>query len=198
MNKCKYNCVAKIKTLDFLAPLALRLYLVPIMWMAGSKKWIGFNDTVAWFGNEEWGLGLPLPYLLAFLVTAVEILGAVCLLLGFAVRLISIPLMFTMIGAIFSVHLPNGWLAIAEGGGLFANERTLGAITRLDSAKSILQTHGDYSWLIENGHFVVLNNGIEFAVTYLIMLLVLLFMGAGRYVSVDYWLHYWLPCKVEA
>jgi len=32
-----------------------------------------------------------------------------------------------------------------------------------------------------------LNNGIEFAATYFIMLLALFFTGAGRYASVDYW-----------
>jgi len=34
----------------------------------------------------------------------------------------------------------------------------------------------------------VLNNGIEFAATYLVMLAALFFLGGGRYVSVDYWL----------
>jgi putative oxidoreductase len=34
----------------------------------------------------------------------------------------------------------------------------------------------------------VLNNGIEFAATYFIMLLALFFIGAGRYVSLDYWI----------
>ena len=56
----------KTKLFDFLAPLALRLYLVPIFWMAGSKKFSNFSSTVDWFGNDEWGLGLPLPYLLVF------------------------------------------------------------------------------------------------------------------------------------
>jgi len=58
----------KLKCADFIAPLALRLYLVPVLWMAGSKKFVNFTETAAWFGNEEWGLGLPLPYLLVFLV----------------------------------------------------------------------------------------------------------------------------------
>ena len=35
---------------------------------------------------------------------------------------------------------------------------------------------------------MVLNNGIEFAATYFIMLLSLLFTGGGRYSSLDYWL----------
>jgi uncharacterized membrane protein YphA (DoxX/SURF4 family) len=35
---------------------------------------------------------------------------------------------------------------------------------------------------------VILNNGIEFAATYFIMLLALFFIGAGKYLSVDYWI----------
>ncbi len=177
----------KAKVLDFLAPLVLRLYLVPILWMAGSKKFANFSSTVDWFGNEEWGLGLPLPYLLVFFVALIEVLGALFLLLGFGVRLISVPLMIIMLIAGVTVHLKNGWLAIA-GSGFFANDRAIGAIERLDKAKSILKENGNYDWLTENGSFVILNNGIEFAATYFIMLLVLFFIGAGSYVSVDYWL----------
>lgn len=59
---------------------------------------------------------------------------------------------------------------------------------RLDAAKEILREYGNYEWLTEQGGFVVLNNGIEFAATYFIMLLPLFFWGSGRYVSVDYWL----------
>lgn len=178
----------KTKVLDFIAPLLLRLYLVPVFWMAGSKKFMDFTSTVDWFGNEDWGLGLPLPYLLVFLVALVEVLGAFFLLLGFGVRLISIPLMITMLIAGSVVHLKNGWLAIAEGSGIFASERTVGAIERLDIAKNLLKNNGNYEWLTENGNVVILNNGIEFAATYFIMLLVLFFVGAGNFVSVDYWL----------
>lgn len=178
----------KAKALDFLAPLILRLYLVPIFWMAGSKKFINFSDTVDWFGNSDWGLGLPLPFLLVFLVALVEVLGAIFLLIGLGVRLISIPLMITMAIAGITVHLKNGWLAIAEGSGVFATERTEGAIQRLDMIKSLLKEHGNYEWLTENGSVVILNNGIEFAATYFIMLLVLFFIGGGQFVSVDYWL----------
>ncbi len=111
----------KLRLLDFLAPLALRLYLVPIFWMAGSKKFANFTSTAEWFGNNEFGLGLPLPYLLVFLVAAIEVLGALFLLFGFGVRLISIPLMITMAVAAFTVHWKNGLLAIATGSGLFAS-----------------------------------------------------------------------------
>jgi uncharacterized membrane protein YphA (DoxX/SURF4 family) len=184
-----YNLLNVTKMADFLAPLALRLYLVPIFWMAGSKKLSDMESTIAWFGNPDWGLGLPFPELMAWSAVLTETAGAVLLLFGLAVRWISIPLMITMLVAMFTVHWSNGWLAIAEGSdSIFASDRTVEAIGRLDKAKDILAQHGNYSWLTEHGSLVVLNNGIEFAATYFIMLLVLFFYGAGRYVSADYWI----------
>jgi uncharacterized membrane protein YphA (DoxX/SURF4 family) len=177
------------RRLDFLGPLALRLYLVPVFWMAGTNKLADVQSVADWFGNPDWGPGLPFPLLMAWLATLSELVGAVCLLIGLGVRWVSIPLMVTMLVATFTVHWQNGWLAIAEGGSsLFATERTMGAVERLDRAKSLLQEHGNYDWLTENGSLVVLNNGIEFAVTYFAMLLVLFFYGGGRYLSVDHWL----------
>ena len=61
------------------------------------------------------------------------------------------------------------------------------ASDRKDRAVSILKQHGNYSYLTSAGSFTVLKNGIEFAATYFIMLLSLLFTGAGRWFSVDYW-----------
>ena len=175
----------KINVTDFIAPLLLRLYLVTIFWMAGSMKLGSMESTIEWFGNSDWGLGLPLPFLMAWAATLTEIVGAIFLFFGFATRWISIPLIFTMVVAAVTVHLPNGWLAIAEGGGFFATERTIGAIQRLDRAKDILRENANYEWLTENGSLVILNNGIEFAATYTIMLIVLLYVGAGK-LSIDH------------
>ena len=186
LNKCQDWLELTFKA-DFIAPLLLRAYLAPVFFMGGINKFNSFDSTVNWFGNAEWGLGLPMPWLMAALATAAELGGAVLLAFGFATRWISIPLMFTMLVAIFAVHWQHGWLAIA-GGGLFSTERTEGALMRLERAKSILQEHGHYDWLMEAGNFAVLNNGIEFAATYLVMLLALLYLGGGRYVSVDYWI----------
>jgi putative oxidoreductase len=185
------------KAVDWLGPLALRLYLVPVFWMAGTTKIDGWENTVAWFGNPDWGLGLPFPALLAFLAVGSEVVGAIALLIGLGVRWICVPLMITMAVAAATAHWQNGWLAIATGSGMFATERTIGAIDRLDRAKSILKEHGDYEWLTENGSIVMLNNGIEFAATYFIMLLVLFFIGGGRYVSLDYWLKKYSDRKTE-
>ncbi len=166
----------KARAVEFLAPLLLRIYLAPVFWMAGTKKFLNFSDTAEWFGNSEWGLGLPMPYLLVFLVALFETLGALFLFFGFAVRLMSVPLMLIMLVAALTTHWSNGWLAIATGSGIFATDRTMGAMERLEQAKQILQSQGDYQWLTENGSLVVLNNGIEFAATYFVMLLVLFFV----------------------
>lgn len=176
------------RSADFLAPLLIRLYLAPVFWMAGSKKILNFSSTAEWFGNPDWGLGLPLPYVMTGLAAGTEIFGAIFLLFGFAVRWISVPLMIAMIVAAWTVHWQNGWLAVAGANWPFATERTVGALERLGKAKEILQQYGDYAWLTEKGNFVMLNNGIEFAATYFVLLLTLFFAGGGRYVSVDYWL----------
>ena len=170
-----------LRYLDGMAPLALRLYLVPVFWMAGTTKISGIEDTIAWFGNPDWGLGLPFPALMAYLAAYTEAVGAVLLALGLATRWISIPLMVTMLVAAFAVHWENGWYAIAQS----ADPEVA---SRLNRAREILQENGNYNWLTENGGFVILNNGIEFSITYLVMLLALLFSGGGRFVSVDYWL----------
>jgi uncharacterized membrane protein YphA (DoxX/SURF4 family) len=179
------NLLNSTRAVDFLGPLALRLYLVPIFWMAGSKKLADIESTAAWFGNPDWGLGLPFPELMAWAASLTEAGGAIMLFFGIGVRWKSIPLMTTMIVAAVTVHLQNGWLAIAEGSGFFASERTAGAIDRLDRAKDILRENANYDWLTENGSLVILNNGIEFAATYSIMLLVLFFIGPGK-ASIDH------------
>lgn len=181
-----YNSIHKavftpLSHLDGVAPLALRIYLFFPFLMAGQQKISGMENTIAWFGNPDWGLGLPFPTLMAYLAAYTEFIGAWLLLFGLATRWISIPLIVTMLVAIFAVHWPNGWFAIAQ-------SSDPDVAVRLGRAKEILQEHGNYAWLTGKGNFVILQNGIEFAVTYLVMLLALLFTGGGRYTSVDYYL----------
>lgn len=176
------------RRLDFLGPLLLRLYLAPVFWMAGTHKLADIEATAAWFGNPDWGLGLPFPELLAWAAALTEAGGAVLLLFGLAVRWVSIPLILTMLVAIFAVHLPYGWQAIADASAPFANERVLASVEKIERARALLKEHGNYDWLTSSGKLVVLNNGIEFAATYLVMLVVLFFGGAGRWLSLDHWL----------
>ena len=135
---------------------------------------------------DPFGLG---PTASLALAAFAEFLCSLLVISGLFTRWALIPLMFTMLVAIFAVHWQNGWQAIADTKFcLFncydANE----AAERLAKAKDILQEHGNYEWLTEQGGFVILNNGIEFGATYLIMLLALFYIVAGKYVSTDYWL----------
>lgn len=189
-----HGLLDKTRAVDFLAPLLLRLYLAPVFWIAANNKWNPFDanssleNTINWFANPDWGLGLPFPEVMAYMAWGAEYFGAIALILGIAVRWAAIPLMVTMLVAATTVHWHNGWQAIHDKMSPFASDNVDGAIDRLDKARSILQEHGNYSWLTETGNFVVLNNGIEFAATYFVMLLVLFFIGAGKYFSVDYWI----------
>jgi len=182
------NLLDKTRTLDFLAPLALRLYLAPVFWVAGINKIDSFQSTVEWFGNPDWGLGLPFPAVMATLATGTELLGAVALTLGLGVRWISIPLMVTMVVATVTVHWQNGWQAIHDRLSPFPSPNVDAALARLDQAREILQQNGDFEWLTEYGSLVLSNNGVEWPVTYLVMLMALFFVGGGRFLSADYWL----------
>ena len=187
--------IARLQVADGIPLLLLRVYLAPVMIQAGWNKASSFDSIVDWFGNDDYGLGLPMPLVMAFLATAAELVGGVLLLLGALTRLVSIPLMVTMIVAMVSVHAKNGWLAIADAsswladGTILLNENIMAAPEKLAAAKSLLQEHGHYDWLTSSGNFVVLNNGIEFAATYFIMLLVLFIYGGGRFFSVDYYVN---------
>ncbi len=187
----------KFRTLDFIAPLALRIYLAPVFWLAGTNKLAGFNDTVAWFGNSDWGLGLPFPTLMASLALGTEIIGAVFLAIGLGVRWISVPLIVTMLVAALSVHLENGWQAVADKMSPYPPADIESTIERLSSAKSLLKEHGNYEWLTQSGNFIISNNGVEWSVTYLIMLLALFFIGAGKYVSMDYYIRNWFNKQTQ-
>jgi uncharacterized membrane protein YphA (DoxX/SURF4 family) len=173
------------RKLDFLGPLALRLYLVPVFWVAGTNKLEGMDNVIAWFGNTEWGLGLPFPTLMAWLAVSTEVLGAAALLLGLATRWLAIPLMVQMLVAAFKVHFENGWQAVADPQSPFAGANIDGAMERLGKAKELLREHGNYDWLTETGNFVVSNSGVEWAITYFVMLLALFFTGAGK-LSLDH------------
>lgn len=186
--RCFHAILERVRIADGLAPLLLRLYLAPIFLQAGWTKLAHFEDTAAWFGNPDWGLGLPMPELMTALAAGTEFIGGILLIVGFAVRWISLPLMVTMLVAAFAVHWENGWLAISDASSWLANDRVMEAADRVQRARAILQEFGNYDWLTERGSIAILNNGIEFAATYFVMLLSLFFTGAGRYVSLDYWI----------
>jgi uncharacterized membrane protein YphA (DoxX/SURF4 family) len=173
---------------DFIGALLLRIYLAPIFILAGHNKLNNLENVSYWFES----LGIPFPELMAWLAGLTEFGGGFLLLLGLGVRLISLPLMFTMVVAAVTAHWEFGWHVLPEAELTvpweWRNDLIAEAVVRKNQGIAILREHGNYSWLSEAGSFTVLKNGIEFAATYFIMLLVLLFNGAGKYFSADYWL----------
>ena len=174
------------RKIDFLAPLAFRIFLAPIFILAGLGKLGSIDNTAAYFGNF---LGLPAPTLMAYLAGTAEFVGGILLIPGIAVRWVAVPLMFTMAVAAGAAHWDNGWHALPETQLTvpweWREDLIEGAVERRTMARNLLQRHGNYDWLTETGSFTVLKNGIEFAATYFIMLLSLFFTGAGR-LSVDH------------
>src|SRR5262249_45550654 len=55
---------------------------------------------------------VPLPLANAWLVTLLEILGGLALLVGAFVAIVSIPLILSMLGAMFTVNIKYGFSAV--------------------------------------------------------------------------------------
>jgi uncharacterized membrane protein YphA (DoxX/SURF4 family) len=173
-----------INSISFLSPLMLRLYLASRFWTTGWNKLNSFDGTAAWFES----LGIPFPEVNAVLAISAEIGGASLLLVGLATRWACIPLLFTMAVAAATVHLKNGWQVIYDKLSAFPPADIDVALSRLRRAKDILMEYGNYSWLTEHGNIVMSNNGVEFVAAYSAMLLALMVMGGGSYISIDYWI----------
>jgi len=177
-----------LRGLDFLPPLLFRLFLAPLLWVSGSQK-LGFatSSDFVWYNPLTWlntdnpvhqatSAGLAnLPFIgdsVAGLLTTsigwLEVIGAFLLLIGFAVRWISLPLLALI--ALTGFMALNGQDIIA-------------------ALKELLMTHG---------YTDMSSSGFSKAAMYFLMLLALFFMGAGRFFSVDWFLHRRLHNKIVA
>ena len=128
----------------------------------GCKKLADMPTTIEWFGNPDWGLGLPFPELLAWLAALSEAGGAVLLLCGLAV-------------------CADQPAADGDHADLRRTGRTAGRRSpirprrsptprcwrpaKLARARKSLREYGNYDWLTSSGSFAIANNGIEFAAT---------------------------------
>jgi putative oxidoreductase len=99
-----------IATRNDYAILLVRLALAVVMFPHGAQKtlgWFGgygFHGTLQFFTGK---LGIPAP--LAVLVFLAESLGAVALAFGFVGRFMAFGVAATMAGAVWMVHLHNGF-----------------------------------------------------------------------------------------
>jgi putative oxidoreductase len=101
---------ALIQTDDESASTYLRVVLGAVMFPHAAQKafgWFGgggMSGTLAFFRE-----GLHLPNAIGLLVIAVELFGALALLLGAYTRVAAAGIGAVMVGAAVLVHLPNGF-----------------------------------------------------------------------------------------
>ena len=87
-----------------------RVILGCVMFPHGAQKlfgWFGgfgFTNTMIYFTQTA-----GLPWIIAFLIIMGESLGSLGLILGFFTRLSALGLICIMVGAIITVHIPNGF-----------------------------------------------------------------------------------------
>ena len=98
-----------VSTSNDVALTILRLTLGIVFFAHGAQKllgWFGgygFSGTMGFFTH----IGLPAP--VAFLIIMTEFFGGLGLIVGFLTRIPAVGIGCEMIGAIFMVHMPNGF-----------------------------------------------------------------------------------------
>ena len=91
------------------ASLPLRLVIGYGFMVHGWAKW---SRGPAAFAELLKQVNVPWPLANAWLVTLLEIVGGLALLMGALVAIISIPLIFSMLGAMFTVNIKYGFSAV--------------------------------------------------------------------------------------
>ncbi len=94
---CKRRCMYKSVGL-----LVLRLIFVAWM-LHGIQKLMDINGTTSFFGS----LGVPMPGVMAWVVSLLETFGSLALLLGLGTRYVAPLMAFIMLVAILTAHLPS-------------------------------------------------------------------------------------------
>lgn len=92
------------------AALILRAPIGLILAAHGSQKLFSWFGGYGLDGTGQWmsSIGLSPGYLMALLAGSTEFFGGLALLLGLLTRPAAVVLAFTMLVAIFSVHISNG------------------------------------------------------------------------------------------
>lgn len=92
------------------AALALRLPVGAILAAHGAQKLFGWFGGYGLDGTGQWmaSIGLAPGYLMALLAGSAEFFGGLALVLGLLTRPAALLSAFTMLVAIFSVHIGNG------------------------------------------------------------------------------------------
>ena len=94
-------------------PTILRVMVGIVFALHGSQKLFGAfgGHGIEGFTPFIEKLGFPLPTLFAYLAASAEFFGGLALIFGVLTRLATIPMIFTMIIAVFFVHFESGFFA---------------------------------------------------------------------------------------
>ncbi len=165
-----------MRIFDFIAPLAIRLFLAPMFWVSGVKHLGLFSSSdfviynpLTWVNTEAFqqnaaamsntvlsGMGAES---VLILIGTIEIVAAIFLVLGFAVRWVVLALMFVVVVL--------GLMSMGEAG-------------FLTTMQQLVMSHG---------YTDMANNMTEVYLVYFVLLLALFFMGAGRWFSLDWYIY---------
>ena len=93
-----------------IAPTVLRLTLGLVMFPHGAQKLLGWFGGHGFSGTMGFLTGQAgLPALVAFMVIVIEFFGSLALITGAFSRLAALGVIAVMVGAVATVHLPNGF-----------------------------------------------------------------------------------------
>ena len=90
-------------------PIPIRMILGVGFMVHGWAKW---SRGPAAFAELLKQAHVPLPFANAWLVTLLEIFGGLALLMGAFVTIVSVPLILSMLGAMFTVNIKYGFSAV--------------------------------------------------------------------------------------
>ena len=90
-------------------PIPIRMILGVGFMVHGWAKW---NRGLAVFAELLKQAHVPFPLANAWLVTLLEMFGGLALLMGAFVAVVSIPLILSMLGAMFTVNIKYGFSAV--------------------------------------------------------------------------------------
>jgi len=98
-----------LSTSNDLSLTILRLVLGVVFLAHGSQKLLGWFGGYGFHGTMGALTHMGLPAALAFLIIITEFFGGLGLIVGLLTRIASLGIVGLMIGAIFMVHLQNGF-----------------------------------------------------------------------------------------
>jgi len=100
----------------------LRVVLGVVFFAHGAQKMLGWFGGFGFHGSMGFFTHMGIPAPVAFLIICIEFFGGLGLIVGLLTRIAALGVAGDMIGAIFLVHLQNGffmnWMGTQKGEGI--------------------------------------------------------------------------------